>query len=447
MRSVRRFVHPLALVLCASTLLGQNASQDSSQTATQTAPATAPQSAPEIAPTAKALKRPAPTGILTGTVTCADTRLPARGAVLAITRLPTSDDAIELLGSDNAMTRTGLDGTFTVHGVEPGEYAVIPVLPGYLSAPDGDLGTFAQDRRNRDPEKARKALSHFNIASIHAGSATTLNITMQRGAAISGRVLYSDGSPATQITMDLEDVKAEPVGKSSQQLTTNNLGMSFLAQQSMGTDDQGHYRISGIRAGSYRVAAIQAVSSNSDFSSANFGGILAGASNHAAVHVYAGDTPRKKDANVYELHAGEQIPGIDITLPLDAFHKVHGSLSARDGRAINAATLTLADTSDDTLTFRIQPSQDGSFIFPNVPVGTYSLKATDPRITVLKETSDGEINRYSPRHTTNAFADSSLSVIVKDEDVYDINFYLDEVPVPPDADKKNNPYPNNDDDD
>src|ERR1700760_613168 len=111
-----------------------------------------------------------------------------------------------------------------------------------------------------------------------------------------------------------------------------------------------------------------------------FGDAGSSFSDPSAVRVYAGDTLHQKAARTYDLRAGEEISGIDITIPLEAFHSVRGHLSSVDGRAINMGDLKLTDPGDDAFSMSTKLHRDGSFTFPSVPSGTYTLSTTNARI-------------------------------------------------------------------
>ena len=414
-----RLTSAFACIVCAASLCAQNV------------PAPIP-----AAPLAPVEKASLPSGSITGTVICSDTHRPARGAMIIVSPLP-SEDGKEQQNSSSGMSRVAMDGVYTAHNLQPGEYSVIAILPGYLS-PFEDIT--AADMSDRSPARMRALIAPYGSVVVHAGSPATFDITLERGAAISGQVSYADGAPATQISIDFEDVNAKPViGKSSRD--NINVG-AYLRQvfthQSQSTDDQGHFRIAGIKPGSYRVVAVQASPSSS--MQEGFEGVMGLTPDSKALRFYSGNTIHKKSARVYDLRAGDEVTGIDIVIPPSIFHRVHGTLTAKDGRTINTASLVFTDTSDDSTKFSASVSEDGTFDFATVPSGTYKLAASGAKIVVAAaNTQPGTPFRYAAKHTTNAFADGDTSVVVNDSDLDDVTLTLNEVPVPPDADKQNMP--------
>jgi hypothetical protein len=390
------------------------------------------------APPPAAVQPAPPTGELTGTVLCSDTHRPARGAIVMVSALPSADAKHPTRGSQQT-SRVSMDGTYTVKHLPPGEYGVLAFLPGYLSAFDG---LTASDLDDHPAEKEREIMSQNGVATIAPGGAATLDITLQRGATINGRVLYSDGSPATQVTISLEDVNAKPAKNSSARdnIDVGSYMRMLFTHQTQGTDDQGHFRIAGIKSGSYRVAAIQSAPSNSDRGEGAEMEMLLGAIvDPGALHVYSQDTLHKKSAKVYDLRPGDEVTGIDLTIPLDAFHRI---LSAKDGRPINSGSLTLTDTADDSFTFTTTVADDGSFAFTTVPAGTYTLSAANAQIQAPEPNTPADVPlQYAPKHTTNTFAAGSTSILVKDSDIDDASLTLTEIPMPPETHNSDAPPP------
>jgi hypothetical protein len=376
-------------------------------------------------------------GRITGTVLCADTHRPARGAVIMIVPIPALDGKGENNAGSQGFARVASDGTYVVEHMVAGEYGVMALLPGYLSPIDE---VTAGDINDNSPQKIRDLFSKYGTVTVRGQETGSLDLSLQRGAAVSGRILYADGSPASQIMIDVQDVNAKSSKSKSpgSDINPGALMRSMFMRQNQGTDDQGHFRIAGLPPGTYRVAAVQASANPMDAMSGGDGmaGLLGFSSSPTDLHIYSGDTLHKKSAKTYELRFGDEVSGVDITVPVDAFHRVTGRLSTADGRSINAATLTLTDTVDDSLTFQSNVDHEGVFVIPAVPAGTYTLAATQAKIGAMPDGyPDNMPINAGMLKVTNVFADGKTSVIVKESDVADVNLTLTEVPLPPDANK------------
>jgi len=427
MRLMLRFLPVLAFGLCSFSLLAQDEPQ-------QPPPPRRP--APP--------KPPKPTGSIHGTVFCADTHRPARGAFVMVMGMPSSSGSGEAHnnGARESTGRTGMDGSFTIPNVTEGDYGIIALLPGYLSPFD----QLSEDdfQGQSMPAAMTKLLGQEGTVHVTGHQTATHDITLTRGASISGQVLFSDGSPASQANLDIENINAKTSKPKPGDPDINFAALmrTMLTHQTNSTDDEGHFRISGIPPGTYRIAAISASTldmgeGSDDEGMAMFSGLL---TDRNALHVYSGDTLHKNAAKTYELRAGDNLAGVDITIPLSAFHQVRGLLSAVDGRPVNNATLTLTDTADDTLSFNAKPAADGVFSFPSVPSGTYKLAATDAHIMVIDANVPPETPlRFAPKHPASAFADGNTTLIVKDSDLLDVTFPLTEIPLPKDTNQATPP--------
>ncbi len=335
------------------------------------------------------------------------------------------------------MVRVAMDGSYTVERLAPGEYTVMASLPGYLSPMDDIVAAAMAMPDDRSPAALRQLLASNGSVTISGGETESYDISLQRGASVSGHILYSDGAPATQILIEVQDANAKKLPGDKQRQAEMAAGFSrvMFTHQSQNTDDQGHFRIAGLKPGTYRVAAISSVAANLDSESGDMPGIellIGGMADPSALRVYSGDTLHAKAAKTYELRAGDDVTGVDITIPLNAFHQVKGVLTAVDGRPINQATLTLTDSTDDSVTFESQVADDGSFSFPTIANGTYTLAASNATIITRLTNADANVPlRFVPTKPTNAFADGKTSVIVKDSDLSDVSLTLTEVPLPP----------------
>ncbi|HEV2576527.1 MAG TPA: hypothetical protein VGU25_04895 [Acidobacteriaceae bacterium] len=407
-----RLVLALLLVCLSTPLLAQTPDEP-----TNDAPATQPsQIKPPVQPPA--------TAAITGTVYCNDTHRPARGAMVMAQGIPKKGRPDVNLST--SMSRVGLDGTYTLPHLRPGDYTVIALLPGYLS-PFDDLQIDQASGPNED--EMRQRLVQNGVVSVRDNETAHMDVSLERGASISGRVLYSDGSPATQILLNVEDIHAKsPTKKPDPNTPDINAGAlvrGFFLHQSQGTDDQGNFRISGIKSGTYRIAAIEPAGNLSDGDGDGFGMIFGMVGNPRSIRIYSGDTLHKNNAKTYELRAGDDVTGVEITIPVFAFHRVQGQLTTLDGTPIFAGALTLTDTSDDSFVLHSAPGRDGTFAFPEVPSGTYNLSVTG----AMNGTLPSQYPENAPidaaaLQNSHIFADKTTTVLVKDTDITDLTVQL-----------------------
>ena len=363
-------------------------------------------------------------GRLTGHVICNDTHLPARGAVLTLMQTSEQDNSeAGQVQQGLLMTRSGIDGGFLIEHVPAGDYAVVTCFPGYLNlldSPDLVLGQTGADAQSfLDAQKKMRAqLAAHGTVHVGGHGTQTSEVTIERGAAVTGRVLYADGSPATQVDIVVEAVNEKRGPGMEESATRSAVLRTMFTHQSSATDDQGHFRISGIQPGTYRIAAVPPPSMEGASSEAQGIG-MAGAADPAAIRFYSGDTIHRKSAKMYDLRAGDTVADLDIRLPIDGLRTVRLKLTATDGRAINHADATLTDNADNAVIFHGSSDQEGNYRFSGVPPGTYTL-------AVKSATIDPTLYGLA----TAAFADVTSAVIVKDGEVPEIALSPAEVPLP-----------------
>jgi hypothetical protein len=410
-------------LLCCSTSILAQTTDDSADAAP------AVQTAPQVKP-------PPASAAITGTVFCSDTHRPARGAMVMAQPIPKTGPAQPSLNAGTS--RVGMDGTYTIQHLRPGDYTIVALLPGYIS-PFDDLQV---DQVGNNDAEMRARLARNGIVSVRNNETANMDVTLTRGATITGRALYDDGAPATQVILSLEDVNAKPPAPKSAQAGNSDPDVSnvsagavvrgFFLHQTQGTDDQGNFRISGIKPGTYRIAAVQPAESLSDSDGDGFGIIFGVIGSPKSMRIYAGDTLHKNAAKTYELRAGDDITGVDITIPVYAFHRVQGQLAALDGRPIFVGHLTLTDTSDDSFVLHSVPARDGTFIFPEVPSGTYKLAVTAAQIGTLPDGFSEDVPVQAPMlQNAQAFTDKTTTVLVKDSDITDLSIQLQNAPASP----------------
>ena len=199
----------------------------------------------------------------------------------------------------------GLDGTYLFEHVVPGEYIIIPYLDGYLSPFDKLTLPPADTTIAALFEKIVVAQGSLKVG---AQGTQTFNISLERGATVSGRVLYSDGSPAIQVGIELQNTADPSPRPGSPYIQLGDIARSEFVHSAPETDDQGHFRIAGIRPGTYRIAAIQLQKLPMQPDETLVRSIL------GALRFYTNDTVHPGSAKAYSLAAGQELTGLDIRI-------------------------------------------------------------------------------------------------------------------------------------
>jgi len=330
--------------------------------------------------------KPGASGALSGHVYLGDTKGPARRATVYLQPaaalpidMPTVHDPGQAGGAVTIGVQTHFDGSFSFTQVPPGVYYVIASCPGYispyvaLSLVEGHSHDAEQQPRAPSQKDAREAvLEGIPRIAVQSGQPATVDVTLERGAAISGNISYDDGTPAAGLDVEivarmLEDGKETWVDPFS---SSRDRGFTPTP-----TDDRGNYRISGLPAGKYVVATTFDLSGGITYFSSHGGGTDETQENQwTALKIYSGDTPRLKDAAVLSLTPGEERSGEDLQFPLSKLHTITGHIvSAHDGHVINSGQVALynsydkspageADLSADNAGFTLNFIYDGEYI-------------------------------------------------------------------------------------
>ena len=316
-----------------------------------------------------------PTGVVTGHVYCMDTNGPARQARVTL------QSAAEIADFDAQAQRetrvrgavrasnsveTRLDGSFTIEGLSPGIYYVMAELAGYIS-PVAQFNEYElQEPTSAVKEKLKKIVQRV---TVEANQRVSVEVLLERGAAINGRVIYDDGIPATNSTIQIlrKDENSNWVP-----FRPTLVGLWGGTR----TDDKGDYRIAGLPGGQYLVEADLGETRTSVSLL-----VAGGASMEDAVPIlsplaiYSGDATRTKDAKPLVIGRGEDRVGADIVIPLSKLHTVGGSVVAEaDGHSLNFGRVQLLNASDKAMLSYTQIEQGGSFELDFVPEGDYLLE-------------------------------------------------------------------------
>lgn len=365
------------------------------------------------------------TSTVTGQVTCEDTQRPARFANVMLYEVPSSLAPLQITAATDAKARaaiiremnshtlmqvqTGIDGSFAAQDVPPGDYYVLASVAGYVQP------RYLLQAAYDAGEDVLRGVIGVPVIHVSADHLAEVGITVSRGAAIEGHLVWDDGTPVNGAY-----VEAEPTTKDHknlpQQLSMINMGLGNVIAL---TDDRGHYRISGLPPGEYRVRAT--LQTNSHFTMMN--GRAGGASMAGdSLLVYAPDAFRRKDAKPVKLIAGEEHGDEDITFNISGTHTVSGRVtSAEDHHAIKAAWVQLRDETDMTFARGTRVDEDGNFSVTFVPPGTYALNVGGADI--VSETDEKNPGMVQQKVVRN-YKGAKQQVIVTDNDVTGENVEL-----------------------
>jgi hypothetical protein len=127
------------------------------------------------------------TGSLTGTILCDDTHGPARRASVHLE--PPINSPVAFWASGKIFGAiTEMDGSFTISAIAPGEYYVIAIYAGYISAKDYIFPGARSPELNRSSASMPSFVQRVRIVP---GETVNVTIQLKRGASISGTILIA----------------------------------------------------------------------------------------------------------------------------------------------------------------------------------------------------------------------------------------------------------------
>ena len=266
-----------------------------------------------------------------------------------------------------------LVGEFTMARVKPGSYFLVAQRSGYLQP----LAMLTRDQLNKPDAAAQKLIERLLVpVTVAAGRTVQVEARLYRGAVLSGQVQFEDGSAASNVPLKVPTKDASGKWKTVDVQQTGEFGPRR-------TDDQGHFRIVGLPAGEYLLAArlqLQDAQVGSPFSGSTSSAWKDGFS----IDVLYGDVFRTRDAKPLKVSEGDDVSGLTTTVKLSALHRLSGELlESGSGKPINAGTLGLFWKDDDTELASTQIHEDSDdFRFEYVPEGEYTLRVNNARDVV-----------------------------------------------------------------
>jgi len=388
-----------------------------------------------LALTAAAQQSANGTGTVTGHLTLGDTQRPGRFATVVLYGVPTevtapvkpdpdaTDEAqmkafaaaFKNIGKTNMVqAKTGADGAYVATDVAPGDYYVFGAASGYVS-PLNQVQSLYQSGAD-----LKKPLPGVQVVHVVADHQSTADITVPRGAAISGVISWDDGSPVTGAVFTVTPAKGDAKPPSQ----FNMLAMASMLSALSISDDLGHYRLSGLAPGDYIVTAVLQTGGQSGLGAGmNLTKMMA----VTPMTVYAPSAFHKADAKPITLTSGEDLRDQAMTVNLSGLHSVSGKVSsAEDHHGLNQATVRLQDGTDKDFIRSASVDAAGNFTVTFLPPGTYTMKVTDAEDTEPKPKTDKDkTSIFGPGNKTlRAYKDGSMSVIVSDSDLTGQNMEL-----------------------
>src|SRR5215831_1574321 len=245
---------------------------------------------------------------------------------------------------------TNEDGVYRINHIANGSYQVKLAAPALVPA-DGD-----------HPDRQI-------IVFARESTIENMNFDLVPGGAVTGKVTDSDGRPLIQMTILLQIV------------TQPNQSTVWPSSPYSVTDDRGVYRLFGIPAGHYKIAAVDPRRIS-----------------QTLPKTYYPDVQAADKASIIEVAEGSEVADVNIKVgPPPATFAVSGEVVDESGQPVPKVTIGLNRLSDDGNSFvdisnnSTRSDQQGRFRI-SIPAGKYSLSSYAPEGSDLQADDPVELN-------------------------------------------------------
>ena len=265
------------------------------------------------------------------------------------------------------------DGKFEVAGLSPGAYTMIANSPGYVLS-------------ESDPP-------------VFYRPGETVTLTLVKGGVITGKVTNSSNDPlvgASVRATKIREIDNKPVRARGGVLADFNVATTAILGV-FKTDDRGIYRIFGLPAGYYQVAA-------------GGRGVAGFAPDEGA---YDSDAPTYFPSSTVDtaaevtVRAGDEVTGIDIRYRDHRGHSISGRLSGATGSIQQSCTILLSRANGGTveattyvLPYVLSSQTEKGFAFNAIPDGEYFVAAIGANGTGLVTGESLDVLVSQPRRIT-----------------------------------------------
>jgi hypothetical protein len=344
-------------------------------------------------------KPPAVTGSVTGSVYDEETRLPLRFAEINLVPIPSKPDetptssqpAVGNAQQQRKRSVQRVEGTSDIDGnfrlaVPEGDYLVAALKPGYITP-----GAAAAMDFSLSEDQLKNLTASLSQVHVGAGGTANVSLPLHRGAVITGRMQFADGSPAIGVPVGCEAIdsyerlesamRPENRGKVASPLleALRSLASQRRSSQNPTTDDQGRYRIFGLSPGQCVVSTIfmdhgpgrVVMNDGSTPSSGHLQHMYP-----EVLGVYAPAAFRRKDAKVFDIRGDEQITDADLTIDPNGMHTLRGKVLAADDHRAPQATVRLKEEGGKEAPRLVELQDDGTFQISYLPSGRYTVLIT-----------------------------------------------------------------------
>ena len=251
-----------------------------------------------------------PRGRFLGRVHCASTGLPLASAKI---KLQGFKPALDNFFGIHQVGETDEKGRFDFPAVPVGTYHAFATVPGYVSPASLLPMTSCFGVATHFDVPAQVLDAALPKVSINVQAASVVDLQLEIGGSICGRVSWQDGAPAknywTKLMLIDEEGKRHNYGSFHEE--TSDCGDAVVGM----TDDDGNFRFGCLPPGKYIIGAkvprLLSYLCQNAYPGRNPAMVTC-----ASLYFWSGETPYYMEAVPLELKAREDISGISIVLPM-----------------------------------------------------------------------------------------------------------------------------------
>ena len=288
-------------------------------------------------------------------------------------------------GRNEYSALTDARGEFRIEGVRAGRYLAFVDVPGVLSPVAfislGEMRTVG----GRGMPDLGEGRAFFDLIEVDGKEDLSVTVRARRGATLSGRVTYSDGDPAVNVTVSL--MRRDAAGRLQKFVT----GVNMVSMSGLRTDDRGVYRLAGLPPGEYVVGVSEPVHHTSDARRQrddDMTQMLEAMGGQQLLTTFHPSSTSAKEAAVVKVAAGEERNDVDVRIPERELRAVSGVVvTRRERRPLARARVTIVRRDDPvgapemSLMTALGGStlngtttdEDGRWRFTEIPDGPYTL--------------------------------------------------------------------------
>jgi len=225
----------------------------------------------------------------------------------------------------------------------------------------------------------RRAFEPSASTDVKPGQTLVVDLPMQPGAALEGRLLKENGDPAVNIIV------------SAIRMAYDVSGRKPTAVRQVKTDDLGRFRVHTLPPGEYQIDATP------DPLDANRQVPTPGARLPVLSKTYYPGSPRLEEARTVAVTGGQTVGSLDFTMTAVSMSQLRGKVVGASGAPANGAAVRLQRVGGPVGEVRGSGSiESNDFVYASVPPGGFWMMATartsptaEPEFGVMRITMEG----------------------------------------------------------